>query len=190
MRSARRWGALQSRGPRLSRLAPPPVPCPSPGQGPPPGATLAAGGRRRGLPRRRKSLLPLPRQRARLVSLRSPGAGRAGLFHRGAVKSGLRALRPPASQRGLAGSGPRLQNALSGLGRGPVGERTQLQEERRNSGGNCECASAACFESGCATLGKSRALSVHPLVWIVSLCVYKRLVRILRCSSSVCYMWL
>lgn len=97
--------------------------------------------------------------------MQSPGSWRIGFSYSGVIKPGLQVPRPPASLRGLVGSSHSLQNTLPVVRRGPVGEGAQLQKERRNLGGGCDCASAACFESGCATLGTSHfALSLSAIL--------------------------
>lgn len=67
----------------------------------------------------------------------------------------------PSSRRGLAGSGSWLQGAPPGVGRSRIGERAQLEAERRNSGSNCGYSWATGFKSGRMTLGKSHILFVQ-----------------------------
>lgn len=128
-RSARRW---EPRSPDSWVPAPSPAPPPA---GPRPRTALAVGGRGRGVPGSRKSLSPLPRQRAMLVSPLSCGVRRVAVFNRGGCSGGS-GRRAPRRAGGAGGERP--QSA----GR-PARRGARAGEERRNSGGNCDCASAA-----------------------------------------------
>lgn len=145
-------------------LAPPTV-GPLPWTRPRPGAALAVCGRGWGVPGRRKSLSPLPQAARDAGECRALAAGALVFPTAESLSRGSRCRVRPRASGGWWGSSHSLQNTLPVVRRGPVGEGAQLQKERRNLGGGCDCASAACFESGCATLGTSHfALSLSAIL--------------------------